>query len=429
MLKRTHSALLVSCTVAVVALTPGSFATDTPAFGNKSVVDQDSSVMDRTRPEYDAKGIPLAGFRLFPTLAVTGTYDDNVFRLPEKSADTYTAFTPTLYLKSDWGRHFVEIYAGSESFLYTQYTKENLTDFKVGGDGRYDISRAAIASINSYYSENHEPLSSPNTVGYQAKPNRYFQTHADVTSAYQPNRLGFGLGVSFDRYDWQTTPRVGGGVLSNADRNQNNYQAYAKTFYDFSPGYSGFVKASYDERDYDDFYDRSGLHRSSHGFHVDSGLDFQVTHLVSGEVFIGYIQQNFSQHVTTPLSNISGLDYGAELDWYATPLVTIHLSGKRTLDDVTITGASVADNKSAKLTADYEVLRNVIAHANISFMETRFVGTSRLYSYPSGGGGLSYLVNSYASLNFDYLYSKRSANVSGAGFSDNTINLNLKLHV
>ncbi len=50
---------------------------------------QDVGVMDRARPAYDAKGIPLGGFRLFPSLDVVGTYDDNVFRLPTGQSDYF----------------------------------------------------------------------------------------------------------------------------------------------------------------------------------------------------------------------------------------------------------------------------------------------------------------------------------------------------
>jgi hypothetical protein len=420
--------LLPATAMTYVAIAAAGAADVSPTY--VGLTTQDVGVLDRARPEYDAKGIPLGGFRLFPTLDLVGTYDSNVFRREDENSDGVYTIAPTLYLQSQWGRHFVELYAGSKSYFYSVFTDENLTDFKVGGDGRYDISRAAVLAVNGYYAEMHELWSAPNNVtGYQKSPNRYFQTHADITSAYQPNRLGIGLGMSFDRYDFTNTDRIGGGVLSNNDRDQYNYQGYAKVFYDFSPGYSGFVKASYDERDFDQFYDRSSLHRSSHGFRVDGGLDLQITHLLSGEVFAGYVEQHFAQDVATPLKNVSGLDFGAKLDWYASPLLTVHLNGKRTLDDVTITGASVADNKSVSLSADYELLRNIIVQGNVSFTDSAFIGTTRKYTYPGAGLGVKYLVSNYASLDLAYSYSKRSANISGADFSDNTVSLNLKFHI
>jgi len=391
---------------------------------------QDVGVMDRARPAYDAKGVPLGGFRLFPTLDLNASYDDNVFRVPAAQSDYFFTISPALRLKSQWGRHFFEVYTGLNNYEYMQFSEENLTDWRVGADGRLDISRAATASANVYYGELHESWSAPNNVvGFQAAPNRYYQTHADVQTAYQPNRLGIGFGASFDRYNWMDTPKIGGGQLYNSDRDQNEYQGYAKAFYDFSPGYSGFVRASYDERDFDHFYDRSGLHRSSHGFRVNGGLDMQLTHLLAGELFIGYLDQSFAQNVPIPLPNVSGLDYGAELDWYASQTLTVHLSGSRQLADVVISGASVADNKMVAVTADYEFRPDIILQARASYTDSRFVGTTRTDTYPGVGVGVKYLVNRYVSANLNYNYSERSTDVSGVQYTDSTISIGLSLHV
>src|SRR6202012_4164459 len=121
---------------------------------------QDIGVMDRPRPEYDAKGIPLGGFRLFPTLGVTANYDDNVFRQPDGQSDWYFEETPELRLESQWGRHFFEVYAGADNYDYSKNSRLNLTDWTAGLDGRYDLSRAANIAIAGYYGGFHENLDS-----------------------------------------------------------------------------------------------------------------------------------------------------------------------------------------------------------------------------------------------------------------------------
>ena len=274
------TARLIACAFGLGAVVPACAQT-TPTYVGMTA--QDVGVMDRARPAYDAKGIPLGGFRLFPSMDVVVNYDDNVFRLPAAQSDYFFLEAPTLRLQSEWGRHFFEIYGGLENYNYTSFTAQDLTDWKVGTDGRLDISRAATVSSNVYYGEFHEPWKSPNSQGFQASPNRYFQSHADIAAAYQPNRLGIGLGGSFDRYGWTSTPKIGGGAQVNNDRNEDEYQAYGKVSYDFSPGYSGFLKAAYDGRHFDLLTDRTGLDRASHGYHFDAGLDMQITHLVKGE--------------------------------------------------------------------------------------------------------------------------------------------------
>ncbi len=391
---------------------------------------QDVGVTDRARPAYDAKGIPLGGFRLFPALAVSESYDDNIFKRTDALSDWFLTISPTVRLKSQWGRHFFEIYSGLNYYNYSTYSDENLTDWRVGTDGRIDISRAANFSANVFYGQMHELWSAPNNVtGFQAAPNRYFQTHTEVTGVYQPNRLGFAVGGSFDNYNWTTTPKIGGGLLYNDDRDQNEFQAYFKTYYDFSPGYAGFVKVSYDERDFDMFFDRSGLHRSSHGYRVDGGVNLQISHLVAGEIYLGYLQQNFAENVLLPLSDVSGFDYGVQLDWYVSPVFTVHLGGKRSLEDVVLSGVSVADNKSVTVSADYEVLQNLILQGRAGYTDSRYVGSSRNDTYPTAGVGVMYLVNSYWSLDFNYNYSKRSTDITAFEYTDNTVSFGLKLHL
>jgi hypothetical protein len=390
---------------------------------------EDVGVAERARPEYDAKGIPMGGFRLFPILDLSESYDDNVLRLPVGQSDYIFTVSPSVRLVSQWGRHFLEIYGGLNNYNYSSLSRLSLTDWKVGSDGRLDISRAATLSANVYYGEMHEALSSPNTVGFQASPNRFNQTHAEVTAAYQPNRLGFGVGASYDRLDFLNTPLLGGGVLFNSDRNETEDQGFARVFYDFSPGYSAFVKGLYDSRHFDHFFDRSGLHRSSNGYRIDGGVDMKISELVAGQIYVGYLEQSFSQNVPLPLRDISGVDYGVALDWFASPLLTVHLNGLRQINDTTLSSTSASEDSSIKLSADYELDYNLLLNAFVSYTNSRLVGTTRTDNYPGVGVGVKYLMNRYLSAYVAYAYSQRSSNFSGVNFSDNTVSIGLIGHL
>ena len=430
-LARRAAAFVSAIATGTMAMGVGSSAfaqvSTTPTY--VGMTPEDVGVMQRPRPEYDAKGIPMGGFRLFPTLDLAASYDDNVFRLPFATSDYYFEEAPSLRLQSQWGRHFFEVYGGVDNFNYAKFSRLNLMDWNVGSDGRLDISRAAIFSAAGSYGEYHENLNSPNTVGFQASPNRYYKGHFEASGAYQPNRLGIGLGASYDRYDWQSTPILGGGTLFNTDRNESEYQGYAKLNYDFSPGYSAFLKGLFDDRHFDHFFDRSGLHRSSTGYRVNAGLDMQLSHLVAGEVFLGYLVQNYAKNVPIPLKSISGLDYGINLDWFATPLLTLHLTGARQISDVTLAGISASDDKFIKLSADYEFRRNVIIQGYVSYTDSHYVGSTRSDNWTGAGVTARYLMNRYISADLNYNFNDRSSNFAGFNFTDNTVSLGLTLHV
>jgi hypothetical protein len=318
-------------------------------FFTTSSVALEAGVMDRARPAYDAKGIKMGGFRLFPQIDLGIAYDDNVFRLPDAHSDWYFREAPAVRLRSQWGRHFLEFYGGLNHYDYGRFSSLNLTDWNMGAGGRYDVTYGSAIAVAASYGNYHEPLYSPNTVGNQEAPNQYHKAHTNISASYRPNRLGFDGGASIDQLTFGNTPKVGGGFINNADRDETEYQAYARTSYDFSPGYFAFLKAGYDERVFDQELDRSGFHRASTGYRVNAGVDMQISHLVQGEFFLGYLEQHFDKSGVLQLKNISGLDFGGKVDWFASERTTVHLTAARSVSDTIIKNVSASDDRDIKL--------------------------------------------------------------------------------
>lgn len=394
-----------------------------------STAASDLGVLERERPAYDPKGIPLGGFRLFPSLDVVGSYDDNVFRLPSAVSDWFMTLSPAVAVQSQWGRHFLELSAHADTYKYSNYDSQDLTDWDVKGRGRYDISRAATFVAAASYGRYHELWSSPDSQYGQSEPNRFNLTHVTSSFSYQPSTLGVSVGGMFDRYDWSDTPLPGGGLLVNGDRNEDKLEGYVRVFYEFVPGYAAFVRATFNDRQFDHPEDRSGLNRASHGYRYDGGMTLVVSHLLRGEFYAGYLKQNFAVNESQQLPSIAGFDYGVQLDWFATPVLTVHLGGNRQLSDTTFAGISTEDAKRIDLSADYEILRNLIATARGSVIATKYTGSPLSDTNYGAGLRLEYLVNSYAAVRIEYGYERRTSNRVLADYSDNTVSIGLALHV
>ena len=65
---------------------------------------QGAGVLDRARPEYDALGLPVGSFILYPTFATGLSYDDNIFRTSAASAGDSFWITPRPRKKSPRNR-------------------------------------------------------------------------------------------------------------------------------------------------------------------------------------------------------------------------------------------------------------------------------------------------------------------------------------
>jgi hypothetical protein len=383
-------------------------------------------VMDRPRPDYTAKGLPLGGFRLYPTLGLAGGYDSNVFFSSKAASDEFAVISPSIDLQSQWGRDSLSVYGGAQSTFYDKNSSQNFTNWDVGTSGRADVMGASDIRVNVFYDGLSQPLSSPNTPGNASKPTTFDLFHADAAFDTKPNRLGLTVGASYDNYSYQNTPLVGGGVENNSPANEGILTAYARASYDFSPGYSAFIGGSYNNRNFQDTYDPFGYDRDSNGYQAVGGTQFFISHLIQGQVYGGYGGQTFDTGVHLKLPNVSYFDYGANINWYVTPLLTIHLDASRSIDDTVLQGASASDDQQVYGGFDYEFLRDVLVQAQVGYLNQKFIGITRTDEVPTANVGVTWLLNHNFSLSAHYYYNDRTSSVPGIGFSQNVVMLGLK---
>jgi hypothetical protein len=375
--------------------------------------------------DYAPKGLPIGAFRAFPTIYAGIFYDDNVYRVQTGTvSDVIYNFGADVNVQSNWSRHALTLSGAINDFRYGDNSSENRTDWRVGAEGRADVARGIALNGNASYATLFEPRNSPNTPGFAAKPLEYSIGRIGGSFVYQPTRLGVEVGASLDNYSYEPTPLIGGGVISNLDREHQELTFYGRATYEFSPGARVFARGSYNERDFDVAVDRNGQNRNSDGYAIDAGVDLRLTRLIEGQVYIGYINQDYA----APLPDVSGINYGAALTWYPTQLLTVRLNAARQLVDTTLPGASASDNRSFGVIFDYEFLRNVLVRANFDYLMSVFPGSTREDSYMTAGIGFRYLMNNYLSAGAGYTYSNRDSNVVGQDFDDNTFRANLNVH-
>jgi hypothetical protein len=213
----------------------------------------------------------------------------------------------------------------------------------------------------------------------------------------------------------------GGGILSNRDFDRDELRPFIRTTYEFSPGYTTFLRASYDERSYALTVDRSGTNRDSSGASVDAGLDVAITNLVKGQLFGGYLHQQFK----SAFEDFSGFDYGAALDWTPTSEVRVNLTASRTLNPTVLVGVSISDDQQIGASINYAFLREVSIQGGIRYTDSVFRGSSREDRLTEATVGLSYFMNRYLTVNALYVLGHRDSSFAGQGFRDDTVSVTL----
>lgn len=379
-------------------------------------------VLDRTRPEYNAAGVPLGGFNLYPSVAAGFSFDDNIYRATDATSDTFWTIFPRLDLRSNWENDALQVYTQLDHYAYDSHGSESHSNWIVGGAGKTGFGPGSFLGVNAYYFDTHESRISPDLSELAISPTRYRQAHVDTTGQVTLNRVSLSALFDFDHFDFDDTRLIGGGIIDNGDRDRNAYEVTGRASYELAPNQAIFVQGTYDTRDFDRTLDRDGFDRSSHGYRLDAGAAMMVTPLIQATVYAGYLKQDYA----APLKDASGVDFNAKIDWFATENFTAHLKASRTLEDTIVNGASTVDVRAISAAAEYELMRNVILQGNVGYSDNKFDGIPRDDKITSAGVEGKYLLNEYLNVYAGYQFQKRSTNAPGREFNDNLLTIGLR---
>src|SRR5262245_46664686 len=96
-----------------------------------------NDITNRARPGYDAIGVPLGGWTLFPEFGVGAHYSDNVFAATDDEKDDVAAlFLPSLRLYSKTESYKADLGASSEIARYDEYSGEDYEDTRLWANGQ-----------------------------------------------------------------------------------------------------------------------------------------------------------------------------------------------------------------------------------------------------------------------------------------------------
>ena len=389
-----------------------------------------TGVLERPRPDYEALGVHAGGFLVYPRLTVDAVYDDNIFssRLAAVG-DTIFRIGPELAIKSNWSRHEVDLIAHAKINQYLDHSRENTTDYGVGGLGRLDVVRGTNLTGGVSYDRNTEPRTDPTAPTAALQPVRYDLSQFNIGGSREINRLRLQAGVNFADYNYDNVASTAGTIINQKFRDRAMWTENARADYAVSPDTALYVTGGVNQRDYRfTTLPAAPNNRSSTGYEADVGANFDLTNLVRGEVQVGYLQQSYKGPAAP---NIGGVAFMAGVDWFPTPLTTVRLSGSRTVEEATVIGASGFIASRINLRVDHELLRNVILNANVGYENDGYHGVTRTDNLVTGGVAGTYLLNRNIGLRlaYDHLSLDSSGTIAARvpSYQDNKVTGSLTL--
>lgn len=377
------------------------------------VPDTAPDVLERARPEYDARGIRMGSFFLYPSLSAGGGYTDNVFNEPSGVGDYFYTLAPQVKLQSAWSRHELSLTADAKSFWFADQGSEDRTDWNLGANARIDIVRGTDFKFDAALAQLHEPRGTDLTGGLApgdpAEPTEYGRMHVGAEFGHTFNRVHISVGAALTSFDYEDTPRVLPAIpasFNNDDRDRTVTDFFAKLSVKASEDTAIFLRGRIDDHDFDALVDDDGFNRDSSGMGLDGGLEFRMTHVLVGEIFAGYMLRSFDD---AAFSDANEFAFGAGLKWFPSMLTTVRLDAARTVEDTSITAASSFVSTRGELGLDHEILRNFILSGRIGFENAEYLGVGRDDDILHGSLSGRYLINNSFHLDAGWEYIDRSS--------------------
>lgn len=380
-----------------------------------------SSDSSTTTSRYDPFGIRYGVFTIYPSLRLTGTYDDNIFDRPQRVNDLFVALHPELVVRSNEDRYRLDVNVNGTITRFASVTSQNTEQFSGRADGAVDVTRTLQLTGTGQYAREIEPRGTSGDIFNGGEPIAYYRTFATIGAQQQLGRFRFNLAATLNRYNYDDT-RLASETLTLGSRNYQNRAGSLRVGYEIGPSLVAFVSGSVNRSTYHRIPE-GGLDRNSSGFAVLGGVGFGLTDLLNGEIGLGYIRQNFRD---ARFPDVSGLNYSAALHWRPTPLVTINGTVARSIERTLFLNAAGIIETTANLTVDYEVRRNWMLRLTGTYTDSIFRGFDRRDHRLSGGATVRYLINEYLALSLGADHRRqRSAGSFGREYDGSSVRLGI----
>jgi hypothetical protein len=377
--------------------------------------DKNVSVRQRPRPDYEAAGQKTGGFTVYPRVTVDLEHNDNIYAVAAgKTDDTIWRVKPEVAIRSDWSRHALGFFAGANVIRYTDNDTENAEEYTLAGNGRIDIDRGSNVALSAQAQKLIEPRTAPTAPTASGEPVEYDLNQGSVVLTKEFNRLRVTGRVDKDFNYKDVRNNAGTGTVDQDFRDRNELYYGGKAEYAVSPDTAVYLSALGNKKDYD-----SG-NRTSDGYVVGVGANFDISELVRGDIQVGYMKQSYD---TTSYKDIDGFNAAGRVEWFPTQLTTIGVNGSRTIEESTAINSPGYVSNNIGASVDHELLRNVLLSATASYGKDAYEQIDRDDKRTNFSATATYLLNRRVGLFLTYNYLKQNSNGAdkGASFKDNKL--------
>lgn len=360
----------------------------------------------------------VGDFALGATAAFGMLYDDNVEASDdERDEDVFLSFSPAVRAQSTYARHSIGFGAGASMGTALKDSGDDFFDWRVGADGRIDLSRLSGIDAAVGYSrdvEDDEDVDSEDRDGDTPIHN------IDASLGYSASgeRLGFGVGGSVSRLDIEGD--------SFDDRDRTSYGLNGRLRYKWSDALSFSAGPAYLRSTFDEDVADDGDGRDAERYSFRVGAGYRVSRTISTSVGIGYSILNFDDPDRDNEDSAVG---SAGLTWSPGLGTTLDLRASRSLEISVEDGEDARNRTTGAATLAHRLklgYRSALS-SSLGLSATRFSDLDRTDTDLVAGLTYGYRLTEHAFFTASYRYSQRFSDEDNADYYRNLIAVGVTL--
>lgn len=363
-------------------------------------------VIEHNRAEWEPIGMPAGNFLFLPEASLDLTFASDISNDGDQAkGDLFATSRARIIMQSQLPRHVLDVSIDASFVTYLENTDQNYEDLRASVAGRVDIDagNAVFAEARSNYT--HDPRFNVDSPASAAEPIPAWTNYLEAGYVRDYGRLRLLVGAFGKSVDYSDVNADDGSTIDQDYRDQTSFGGYLRLHYRVSPGYSVFGAIGSERTEFWDDASSIGANWKST---VKSGVEWELDRLVRASFAAGYTLKDYDSPLKT---NLGSMVWDARIDWLARPELNFNLEGGQKLEETTYSAASARLTTSAGISAEYELLRNVILSARAGVEQSEFLSTDREDLAWSARLGAQYLVNKNLKFTFEYEYLQRDSNI------------------
>jgi len=381
---------------------------------------EDTPVKNRQHPGYEPVGGRLGAWMLHPSLTVGSVYDSNVFASNlVQNSDLALRVQPTLRADTLWSKHALSLQGDLRSVRHQRYSGLDYTDASFRGRARIDISHASVILANFRVARLNEAVGSLSSPAGAVEPTPYDLYSGGAAYRHQFNRFTASIGTRIESFNFGTTRAQDGSIIDQSTRDGQVYVGHGRLDYAVSPKLGLFSALEVNKRD---IRGTPTVPLGSNGYWALSGVNLELSRLITGEIGVGYAEQRFDAATLPP---ISGPSYRAMLTWSPTRMIDVFMKAERIVTQASDTDASGIRADAIQLGIDYEFRRNVVLSLSGTYEKDRFIGRDRVDTVYSSLAEARYLLNRTYSLSLQHRYIQRNSNIPAFSYDKHEVGIDV----